>query len=297
MQAAEESDVVVFACGGNSGWVNVTGGEGKDRCRLDLPGVQQKLLEALCATGKKVVLVLYGPGIFATPWACEHVNGMIEAFMPGQFAGKVIADVLDGSVNPGGKMTMTVPRSVGQVPVTYNHRTGSGYCSTSDSFVSAIFSGGYVDEDNRPLFCFGHGLSYTSFELSDFRIEETTVSTSGKIVVSVKVKNTGDREGDEVVQLYYHTKKAHVIRPVKQLAGFKRISLEAGEEKTVIFTLDTAQLGYYNEDMEFVVEPTVMDIMVGTSAHHIHFSGEVRLSGAKRSVRGRRIFTCNGAGE
>ncbi len=297
VQAAEESDVVVFACGGNSGWVNVTGGEGKDRCRLDLPGVQQKLLEALCATGKKVVLVLYGPGIFATPWACEHVNGMIEAFMPGQFAGKVIADVLDGSVNPGGKMTMTVPRSVGQVPVTYNHRTGSGYCSTSDSFVSAIFSGGYVDEDNRPLFCFGHGLSYTSFELSDFRIEETTVSTSGKIVVSVKVKNTGEREGDEVVQLYYHTKKAHVIRPVKQLAGFKRISLEAGEEKTVIFTLDTAQLGYYNEDMEFVVEPTVMDIMVGTSAHHIHFSGEVRLSGEKRSVMGRRIFTCNVAVE
>ena len=295
VKAAEESDVVVFACGGNSGWVNVTGGEGKDRCKLDLPGVQQKLLEALCATGKKVVLVLYGPGIFATPWACEHVDGMLEAFMPGQFAGKVIADVLDGSANPGGKMTMTVPRSVGQVPVTYNHRTGSGYnrAGAGGGYGSAIFSGGYVDEDDSPLFCFGHGLSYTTFELKDFCLEETNVPTDGKIVVSLAVKNTGEREGDEVVQLYYHTKKAHVIRPVKQLAGFKRISLAAGEEKKVTFTLDTAQLGYYNEDMEFVVEPTVMDVMVGTSAHDIHFCEEVVLSGEKRDVMGRRSYTCS----
>ncbi len=292
VKAAEESDVVVFACGGNSGWVNVTGGEGKDRCKLDLPGVQQKLLEVLYATGKKVVMVLYGPGIFATPWACEHVDSMVEAFMPGQFAGKVIADVLDGSANPGGKLTMTVPRSVGQVPVTYNHRTGSGYNSTGGGYGSAIFSGGYVDEDNSPLFCFGHGLSYTSFELGDFCLEETDVPTDGKIVVSLTVKNTGEREGDEVVQLYYHTKKAHVIRPVKQLAGFKRVSLAAGEEKRLVFTLDTAQLGYYNEDMEFVVEPTVMDIMAGTSAHDICFCKEVILSGPKRNVMGRRSYSC-----
>lgn len=292
VEAAKESDVVVFACGGNSGWVNVTGGEGKDRCKLGLPGVQQKLLEALWKTGKKIVMVLYGPGIFATPWACEHVDGMIEAFMPGPAAGKVIADVLDGTANPGGKMTMTVPRSVGQVPVTYNHRTGSGYSGTGGSTASVIFSGGYVDEDNSPLFCFGHGLSYTSFRLWDFHIEETTVPTDGKIVVSCKVKNTGDREGDEVVQLYYHTKKAHVIRPVKQLAGFKRLSLNAGEEKKITFTLDTAQLGYYNEDMEFVVEPTVMDVMVGTSAHDILFTGEVVLTGKKRNLMGSRSYTC-----
>lgn len=293
VKAAEESDVVIFACGGNSGWVNVTGGEGKDRCRLDLPGVQQKLLEALCATGKKIVVVLYGPGIFATPWACEHVDGILEAFMPGPSAGKVIADVLDGTTNPGGKMTMTVPRSVGQVPVTYNHRTGSGYSSAGGDFASVIFSSGYVDECNQPLFCFGHGLSYTSFALSDFRIAEKTVPTNGKIVVSCRVKNTGEREGDEVVQLYYHTKKAHVIRPVKQLAGFKRVSLTAGEEKEITFTLDTAQLGYFNEEMEFVVEPTVMDVMVGTSAHDIRFCEEVALTGETVNVMGKRSYTCD----
>lgn len=292
VKAAEESDVVIFACGGNSGWVNVTGGEGKDRCRLDLPGVQQKLLEALCATGKKVVMVLYGPGIFAIPWACEHVDGIIEAFMPGPSAGKVIADVLDGTANPGGKMTMTVPRSVGQVPVTYNHRTGSGYSSSGGDFASEIFSGGYVDESSQPLFCFGHGLSYTSFALSDFRIAEKTVPTNGKILVSCKVKNTGEREGDETVQLYYHTKKAHVVRPVKQLAGFKRVSLAAGEEKKLTFTLDTAQLGYFDEEMNFVVEPTVMDVMIGTSAHDIHFCEEVALTGETVDVMGKRTYTC-----
>lgn len=292
VKAAEESDVILFACGGNSGWVNVTGGEGKDRCKLDLPGVQQKLLEALWATGKKVVMILYGPGIFAVPWACEHADGMIQAFMPGPAAGKVIADVLDGTANPGGKMTMTVPRSVGQVPVTYNHRTGSGYSGTGGTTASVIFSGGYVDEDNQPLFCFGHGLSYTSFELSDFHVKEDEVPTDGQIVISCKVKNTGEREGDEVIQLYYHTKKAHVVRPVKQLAGFKRIELAAGEERKVTFLLDTAQLGYYNEDMEFVVEPTAMDVMIGTSAHDIHFCKEVVLTGEKTDVMGRRAYCC-----
>ncbi len=292
VEATKQSDVIIFACGGNSGWVNVTGGEGKDRCRLDLPGVQQKLLETLYATGKQIVMVLYGPGIFATPWACEHADAMIEAFMPGPSAGKVVADVLDGTANPGGKMTMTVPRSVGQVPVTYNHRTGSGYSGAGGGTASVIFSGGYVDESNQPLFCFGHGLSYTTFELSDFHIAETSVPTSGKIVVSCKVKNTGDRAGDETVQLYYHTKKAHVVRPVKQLAGFKRITLAPGEEKEVVFTLDTAQLGYYNEDMEFVVEPTRMDVMIGTSAHGIRFCEEVALTGGKVNVMGRRAYTC-----
>lgn len=291
--AARESDVVVMACGGNCGWVNVTGGEGKDRCSLELPGVQQKLLEAVAATGKPVVLILYGPGVFALPWACEHTAAMIQAWMPGQYAGKVVADILDGAGNPGGKLTTTIPRSVGQTPVVYNHRMGSGYASDTDSLGTAIFTGGYVDQPSGPLFPFGHGLSYTSFALHDFRLESREVPTDGRIVVSCKVKNTGGRAGDEVVQLYYHTKKAHVVRPVKQLAGFVRVSLEAGEEKQVEFTLPTSQLGYYNEDMEFVVEPTKMDVMLGTSAHDIAFTEEVELIGAKVPVMGRRTYTCD----
>lgn len=292
VKAAEDSDVVIMACGGNCGWVNVTGGEGKDRAGLDLPGVQQKLLEAVAATGKPVVLILYGPGIFALPWACEHVAAMIQAWMPGQYAGKVVADILDGTVNPGGKLTTTVPRSVGQTPVVYNHRMGSGYASGTDSLGTVIFTGGYVDQPDGPLFEFGHGLSYTSFALDGFKLESEEVPTDGTIVVSCHVKNTGERAGDEVVQLYYRTKKAHVVRPVKQLAGFVRVHLEPGEEKQVEFTLHTSQLGYYNEDMEFAVEPTRMDVMVGTSAHDIAFTAEVALTGPKVDVMGRRSYTC-----
>lgn len=291
-EAAKDSNVVVMACGGNCGWVNVTGGEGKDRCTLDLPGVQQKLLEAVVAAGKPVVMVMYGPGIFALPWAFGHAAAVIQAWMPGQYAGKVVADVLDGTVNPGGKLTTTIPRSVGQTPVVYNHRMGSGYASQTDGLGTVVFTGGYVDQTSEPLFCFGHGLSYTSFVLSDFAAEETEVPTDGKIVVHCQVENTGDREGDEVVQLYTRTRGAHVVRPVKQLAGFVRVPLKAGEKKRVSFTLDTAQLGYYNEDMEFVVEPVCIDVMVGTSAHDIAFVQEVKLTGEKMSVMGRRVYSC-----
>ena len=200
--------------------------------------------------------------------------------------------MLDGTVNPGGKLTTTIPRSVGQTPVVYNHRMGSGYASQTDGLGTVVFTGGYVDQTSEPLFCFGHGLSYTSFVLSDFAAEETEVPTDGKIVVHCQVENTGDREGDEVVQLYTRTRGAHVVRPVKQLAGFVRVPLKAGEKKRVSFTLDTAQLGYYNEDMEFVVEPVCIDVMVGTSAHDIAFVQEVKLTGEKMSVMGRRVYSC-----
>jgi beta-glucosidase len=292
VKAAEQSDVVIMACGGNSGWVNVTGGEGKDRAGLGLPGVQQKLLETVAAVGKKVILVLYGPGIFALPWAKEHTSAMLQAFMPGPFAGKAVADVLDGTVNPGGKLTMTIPRSVGQIPVTYNHRTGSGY-GQSDSIISNIFSGGYVDESDAPLFYFGEGKSYTSFRLSDFAVDKDVEATDGCFEISCTVTNTGEYAGDEVVQLYYHTKKAHVVRPVMQLAGFKRISLDKGKSKRVSFTLSTRQLGYYNEFMEFVVEPTTMDLMLGTSSKDIAFTKEVKLVGNSLQVSGRRVYTCD----
>ena len=292
VEAASNSDVVILACGGNCGWVNVTGGEGKDRCTLELPGVQQKLLEAVAETGKPVVMILYGPGIFAFPWACEHVSAMIQAWMPGQYAGKVVADVLDGTRNPGGKLTTTIPRSVGQTPVTYNHRRGSGFASKRTDAGSLIFSGGYVDQSDQPLFMFGHGLSYTTFLVDRFELESDQVPTDGQICVSCCVKNTGDREGDETVQLYYRTRGAHVIRPVKQLAGFKRVSLKPGETKKILFTLKTSQLGYYNEDMRFVVEPVKMDLMIGTSADKILYEKELLLTGKTVEIMGRRSYSC-----
>lgn len=292
VEAAREADVIVAAMGGNCGWVNVTGGEGKDRSSLDLPGVQQQLLEALCATGKPVVLVLYGPGVFALPWAAEHTAAMVQAFMPGAEAGRVVADVLDGTVNPGGHLTFTIPHHIGQIPLVYNHRMGSGYNTGNDATASVIFSGGYVDNTDRPLFPFGHGLSYTTFEVEDFALSADALPTDGSIQARCRITNTGSRPGDQVLQLYYHFSGAHVIRPCMQLVGFVRVSLAPGESKQVAFTLQAAQLGYYNEEMAFVVEPGPAELSLGTSSADLCGTRAFQITGAPVDLLGRRSYAC-----
>jgi len=289
VKAAKESDVVVFACGGNCGWVNVTGGEGIDRSNLDLPGVQQQLLEALVATGKPVVIVVYGPQIFSLNYAQEHCAGIIQAFMPGQYAGKVIADALDGTLNPGGKMTFSVPRNIGHVPVYYNHRWGSGY---NRAPAYGILKGGYVDGPDDPLYCFGYGLSYTNFDISSFNVDKREVEADGELKISCKVKNTGSCRGDEVVQLYTAFKNTGIIRPVQELRGFKRVSLEPGEEKTVVFKLSLRQMGYYDQNMEFVVEPGPLSIMIGNKCKDYPIRETVQIVGEKKNVKNRRVYTC-----
>lgn len=253
---------------------------------------QEKLLETVAATGKPIVIVLYGPGIFSVNWAVEHVSGIIQAWMPGPFAGEVVANVLDGTANPGGKLNVTVPRSAGQIPIFYNHKNGSGYASGSDATSATIFSGGYTDGPGTPLYPFGYGLSYTEFKVENLKIGEKEVPTDGKIEVSCSVSNTGKAAGDEVVQLYQSFHGAHVVRPNKQLSGFKRVHLKPGETKQLMFHLDTAQLGYYNEEMEFVVEPGQLDIMVGTSSEDLPLKDTVTLTGKKNNVAGRRSYTC-----
>ena len=292
VEAAREADVIVAAMGGNCGWVNVTGGEGKDRSSLDLPGVQQQLLEALCATGKPVVLVLYGPGVFALPWAAEHTAAMVQAFMPGAEAGRVVADVLDGTVNPGGHLTFTIPHHIGQIPLVYNHRMGSGYNTARDASANMIFSGGYVDNTDRPLFPFGHGLSYTTFEVEDFALSADALPTDGSIQARCRITNTGSRPGDQVLQLYYHFSGAHVIRPCMQLVGFVRVSLAPGESKQVAFILQAAQLGYYNEEMAFVVEPGPAELSLGTSSADLCGTRAFQITGAPVDLLGRRSYAC-----
>ncbi len=293
VKAAESADVVVMALGGNSGWVNVTGGEGKDRQSLDLPGVQQELLEAVTAVGKPVVVILYGPGVFAVNWADEHCGAIIEAFMPGQYAGVALADALYGDLNPGGKLTMSVPRTTGQIPIYYNHKNGSGYQSGGDTGSgSSIFSGGYVDGPADPLYKFGHGLSYTKFQVSGLTVESAEVPTDGTVEASVQVKNVGDVAGDEVVQLYTNFFGAHVTRPAMQIVGFKRLTLAPGESATVKFHLSTRELGYYNEDMEFVVEPGRLTLMAGDASDNLPERAVVTLTGPKTDVMGRRVYTC-----
>ena len=292
VEAAAGADVIIAAMGGNCGWINVTGGEGKDRSSLGLPGVQQQLLEALCATGKPVVLVLYGPGVFALPWAARHTAAMVQAFMPGAEAGRVVADVLDGTVNPGGHLPFTVPHHIGQLPIVYNHRMGSGYNTGNDATASVIFSGGYVDDTDKPLFPFGHGLSYTTFQVSDFALSSDTLPTDGAIRATCRITNTGSSAGDQVLQLYYHFSGAHVIRPCMQLVGFVRVSLAPGESKRVTFTLQAAQLGYYNEAMDFVVEPGPAELSLGTSSADLCGTASFRLTGAPVDLMGRRSYQC-----
>ncbi|MBR6085785.1 MAG: glycoside hydrolase family 3 C-terminal domain-containing protein [Spirochaetales bacterium] len=289
VEAAKSSDAVVFACGGNCGWVNVTGGEGIDRSNLDLPGVQEELLETLIATGKPVIVILYGPQVFAVNYAQEHAAAIIQAFMPGQYAAKVLADAIDGTVNPGGKMTFSVPRHVGHIPVYYNHRQGSGYNRPP---AAGIFKGGYVDGPDDPLYCFGYGLSYTTFEISSFGIDKREVEADGDLRISCKVKNTGKRKGDEVVQLYTTFKNTGIIRPVQELRGFKRVSLEPGEEKTVIFNLSLRQMGYYDENMEFVVEPGTLEIKIGNKCRDYPITEKIQIVGEKKNVKNRRVYTC-----
>ena len=289
VKAAEKSDVVVFACGGNCGWTNVTGGEGIDRSNLDLPGVQQELLEKLVETGKPVVVILYGPQIFAVNYAQEHAAAIIQAFMPGQYAGKVIADAIDGTLNPGGKMTFSVPRSVGHIPVFYNHRWGSGY-NRPKAF--GIFKGGYVDGPDDPLYCFGYGLSYTTFQIGSYSADKTEVEADGELKLSCKVKNTGEVKGDEVVQLYTSFKNTGVVRPVQELRGFRRVTLEPGEEKDVIFKLSMRQLGYYDQNMEFVVEPGTLDVMIGDKCSDYPIHEQIQIVGEKKNVKDRRVYTC-----
>lgn len=289
VETAKASDVVVMTLGGNCGWFDTTGGEGKDRSTLELPGVQQQLLEEVKKTGKPIILVLFGPGCFSVGWAKENVEAILQAWLPGARGAESLTKVLLGELNPGGKLPVTIPRSVGQVPVYYNHKVGSGFESDKGA---VIFGKGYVNESDTPLFPFGYGLSYTNFEISDYKIADHNVPTDGSIQVSCKVKNVGKFVGDEVVQLYYHYLDAWVTRPIKQLAGFKRVKLEPGEEKTIKFTLDTAQLGFYNEEMEFVVEPGAMSIMIGTNSADILFEEEIQLKGEAVHLLGKRKYTC-----
>lgn len=291
IENGKQADVIVMALGGNCGWVNVTGGEGKDRQYLSLPGVQEELLEEMMNLGKPVVVVLYGPGVFCVNEADKKASAILQAFMPGQFASEAITNVLFGDVNPSGKLTMTIPRSEGQIPIYYHHKTGSGYLSGGDQASASIFSGGYVAGGADPLYPFGHGLSYTEFEIRDLKVESSQVPTNGEVVASCKIKNVGTRKGADVVQLYTHFFGAHVTRPEMELKGYKRVELEPQEEKEVTFTIPTSLLAYYNEEMEYVCEPGDLTILVGDASNRIVEKQTIQLTGEKTNYMGKRKYT------
>ncbi len=278
VEMAKQADVVVLVVGDRPGLFrnDATSGEGCDRADLRLPGLQETLVRAVLETGKPVVLVLINGRPVALGDLADRIPAIVEAWLPGEEGGTAVADVLFGDVNPGGKLPITVPRSVGQVPLNYNR--------------APISHRDYVDLPATPLFPFGHGLSYTQFEYSDLVIEPTQVPPAGTVRISVTVKNVGDREGDEVVQLYVRDPVASRVRPVKELKGFKRITLQPGEAKRVTFHLSMDQLAFYDHAMRLIVEPGTVEVMVGSSSEDIRLKGSFEIVGAKREVPPERVL-------
>jgi len=253
---AKKAKVVIMVLGEHSHET----GEARSRTRLDLPGVQQQLLEAVYKVNKNIVLVLMNGRPLAITWAAEHIPTILETWQLGTEAGNAIAAVMFGDYNPSGKLPMSFPRSVGQCPIYYNHyNTGRPSSTTKDG----VFYSHYSDEATQPLYPFGFGLSYTKFVYTNLKIED---SNPTNIKVSVNIKNIGSRVGEEVAQLYIHQKVASVIRPVKELKGFEKLSLNPNESKTVSFTLTDKELGFYDNEGNFVVEPGEFEVMVGTNS-------------------------------
>lgn len=251
---AANSEVVILVLGEHG----FQSGEGRSRAYLDLPGVQQQLMEAVYEVNQNIVLVLMNGRPLTIPWADRNIPAILETWQLGTQTGNAIADVLFGVYNPGGKLPMTFPKSVGQVPIYYNH-LNTGRPGPQD----LVFWSHYIDESNVPLYSFGYGLSYTEFDYSDLQIDSTD---SHNIRVSVTVENTGDVAGEEVVQLYIRDLVANVVRPVIELKGFQKFMFQPGESKTVQFILTDEELGFYNTVGEFVVEPGEFEVMVGTNS-------------------------------
>ncbi|HVG37817.1 MAG TPA: beta-glucosidase BglX, partial [Pyrinomonadaceae bacterium] len=266
VRVAREADAIVVAVGETAEMT----GEAASRTSLDLPGRQAELLQAIHATGKPYAVALMNGRPLAINWLAENSPAILETWFAGTQAGNAIADVLFGDVNPGGKLPVTFPRAVGQVPLYYNHKR-TGRPPTDQKYTSK-----YLDALVTPLYPFGYGLSYTQFRLANLQLSARSIGPAGSMTVSVEVENTGARAGDEVVQLYVRDVEASVTRPVKELKGFSRVSLRPGEKRRLTFQLTPEHLGFYNQDMRFLVEPGTFNITVGTdSASGLESSIEV----------------------
>jgi beta-glucosidase len=253
VELANKSDVAVVVGA-------IREGEGQDRAFLDLPGNQEALINAIAATGKPVVVVIIaGAPVTMSKWI-DNVGAVLDAWYPGQEGGTAIADALFGDVNPGGKLPMTFPLSVGQCPTYYNMEpSGRGY--------------DYNDLTGKPLFPFGHGLSYTTFKYSNLKVTPAKPGVKDNVTVTFEVENTGSVAGDEVPQLYIHDLVASIVRPLKELRDFTRVTLKAGEKKTITFTLTPSQLAFLDAKMKPVVEPGKFDVMIGSSSEDIRLNG------------------------
>jgi beta-glucosidase len=266
VQAASQADVVVVSVGeaGNMS------GEAKSRSNIHLPGVQEELVKALCATGKPVVVLINAGRPLVFNWTADHAPAILYTWFLGTEAGDAIADVLFGDYNPSGKLPISFPRSEGQIPIYYNH-FNTGRPARGDA--PAPYTSGYLDLPNSPQYCFGYGLSYTSFTYSGLTLDNTQVHPGQDIKVTVQVSNTGNYDGEETAQLYIRDIVSQPVRPVKELKAFQKVWLKKGETKAITFTLTQKDLSFYDNDLHFTVQPGDFKVFVGGNSQDVKEAG------------------------
>ncbi len=259
---ANKADVVV-ACLGEA--ADMTG-EASSMSDIRLQQSQRNLLQALIATGKPVVVVLFNGRPMVLPWENKVATAILDVWFPGTEAGNAIADVLFGNYNPSGKLSTTFPQNVGQIPIYYNHKNTGRPLIPGDGHK---FKSDYLDVTNEPLYPFGYGLSYTNFSYGDIRLSKTNISGTESLTATVTVTNNGDYDGEEVVQMYLHDKVASITPPVKELKGFQKIMLKKGESKQVVFNINHSDLMFYNSDLKLIAEPGEFDVMIGGNSRDV----------------------------
>jgi beta-glucosidase len=263
LAVAKKSDVIVAALGEAS----EMSGEASSRTELDIPDTQKRLLQELLKTGKPVILVLFTGRPLTLTWEHEHVPAILNVWFGGTEAAKAITDVLFGDVNPSGKLTATFPQNVGQIPLYYSHKNTGRPLEEGKWF--SKFRSNYLDVTNEPLYPFGYGLSYTTFEYSNLKLSKNSFKAGESITASVTLKNTGLREGKEVVQLYTQDVVGSITRPVKELKGFQKVSLSPGESKVVTFKITAEDLKFWNADLKYVAEPGAFKVFIGGNSRDV----------------------------
>ena len=264
LRIAREADVIVCAMGETADM----SGEAASRSRLQMPDAQRELMEELVRLGKPIVLLHFSGRATVLTWEQEHVDAILNVWFGGSETAEAICDVLFGEKSPSGRLTVTMPQSTGQVPLYYNHlNTGRPVAEGADKFFK--YASNYLDVRNDALYPFGYGLSYTTFAYSDVRLSQSEMGLNGSLKATVTVSNTGNRDADEVVQLYIRDLQASISRPVKELKGFQRIHLKAGESREVTFSITRQQLFFYDGNGEEVLEPGDFDVMIGPNSRDV----------------------------
>ena len=269
VNAAADADVVLLTLGGKNGWgITSTVGEGVDSTDIGLPGRQEEFARKIYGLHKKTVVLHFDGRPLSSEYVASHFDAILEVWQPGQMGGQALCKILFGEYDPAGRLPVTAARNVGQLPVYYGLPRGSGYVSAGHTGMIRN-KNGYINDTAYPLYYFGHGLSYTTFAYSGIYVDKQEADPEEEIRIGIDVTNTGDREGDEVVQLYFSDEVASMVRPEMELAGFCRISLKPGETKHVTFSMKLSQTAFLNENMEWVVEKGRIDLLIGASSKDI----------------------------